>query len=159
MTTTTAIGATAASHVALKLAAGGLAAALTVGGAAAVTGNLPDGAQTFAADAAAHIGLDLPRPDASLDGSLDLSLGDIVTVGGAGRLGVTLDGDTLLTALLLAGRRIRESEFGDGPRAGFCLMGACQDCWVTLAGGGRVRACSTYVRDGLAVLTGGTPEG
>ncbi len=76
-----------------------------------------------------------------------------------GRPAAALDGDTLLTALLLAGRRIRESEFGDGPRAGFCLMGACQDCWVTLAGGGRVRACSTYVRDGLAVLTGGTPEG
>ena len=28
------------------------------------------------------------------------------------------------------GRRVRDSEFGDGPRAGFCLMGACQDCWV-----------------------------
>ncbi len=94
-TTATAIGATAASHVALKLAAGGLAAALTVGGAAAFTGNLPDGAQSFAADAAAHIGLDLPRPDATINGSLDLSLGDIVTVGGAGRLGVTLDGDNL----------------------------------------------------------------
>jgi len=93
--TATAIGATAASHVALKLAAGGLAAALTVGGAAAVTGNLPDGAQRFAADAAAHIGLDLPRPDATLDGAFDLSMGDIVTVGGAGRVGVTVDDDGL----------------------------------------------------------------
>lgn len=64
-----------------------------------------------------------------------------------------LEGDTVLTALLLHGRRLRDSEFGDGPRAGFCLMGACQDCWVTLDGGGRVRACSTYVRDGLSVLT------
>ena len=35
-------------------------------------------------------------------------------------------GDTLLTALLAAGAgHLRESEFGAGPRAGFCLMGAC----------------------------------
>ena len=37
-----------------------------------------------------------------------------------------LEGDTLLTALLLAGRRLRLSEFGDGGRAGFCLMGSHQ---------------------------------
>ena len=41
-----------------------------------------------------------------------------------------LAGDTLLVALLTNGRRVRDSEFGDGTRAGFCLMGACQDCWV-----------------------------
>ena len=39
-----------------------------------------------------------------------------------------LEGDTLLVALLMHGRRVRTSEFGDGTRAGFCLMGACQDC-------------------------------
>ena len=37
-----------------------------------------------------------------------------------------LEGDTLLTALLLAGWRLRLSEFGDGGRAGFCLMGTCR---------------------------------
>ena len=53
-----------------------------------------------------------------------------------------LEGDTLLTALLAADAgHLRQSEFGDGPRAGFCLMGACQDCWVDLKGKGRVRAC------------------
>jgi NADH dehydrogenase/NADH:ubiquinone oxidoreductase subunit G len=67
-----------------------------------------------------------------------------------------LAGDTLLTALLTAGRRVRISEFGDGARAGFCVMGACQDCWVTLGGGPRVRACSTFVREGMAIHT--TPE-
>ena len=41
-----------------------------------------------------------------------------------------LAGDTLQVAMLTAGRRLRESEFGDGPRAGFCLMSACQDCLV-----------------------------
>ena len=35
--------------------------------------------------------------------------------------------------------------------AGFCLMGACQDCWVRLADGRRVRACSTLLEDGQAI--------
>ena len=64
-----------------------------------------------------------------------------------------LAGDTVLTALLVNGRRLRESDFGDGPRAGFCLMGACQDCWVWSAAGERLRACTTYVAAGLAIRT------
>ena len=66
-------------------------------------------------------------------------------------------GDTLLTAILLNATRLRPFEFGDGGRAGFCLMGACQDCWVRLADGRRLRACSTSVASGMAVLTR-TPE-
>jgi predicted molibdopterin-dependent oxidoreductase YjgC len=69
-----------------------------------------------------------------------------------------LVGDTLLTALLIHGRRVRSSEFGDGARAGFCVMGACQDCWVTTAEGERLRACTTFVRDGLAIVTAGAAE-
>ncbi len=65
-----------------------------------------------------------------------------------------LQGDTLLTAMLIHGRRLRDCEFGDGPRAGFCLMGACQDCWVDLADGRRLRACETFAADGMAVKTG-----
>jgi D-hydroxyproline dehydrogenase subunit gamma len=65
-----------------------------------------------------------------------------------------LEGDTVLTAMLAAGTRLRESEFGDGGRAGFCLMGACQDCWVWTADGERLRACSTSVSAGLALVTG-----
>jgi len=68
-----------------------------------------------------------------------------------------LEGDTLLTALLTNGKRLRESEFGDGPRAGFCLMGACQDCWVWTADGDRLRACSTPVVAGMRIQTRGTP--
>jgi NADH dehydrogenase/NADH:ubiquinone oxidoreductase subunit G len=70
-----------------------------------------------------------------------------------GRTIRALEGDTLLTALLQAGRRLRASEFGDGERAGFCLMGACQDCWVWTEQGGRLRACSTFVTPGMSVLT------
>jgi predicted molibdopterin-dependent oxidoreductase YjgC len=64
-------------------------------------------------------------------------------------------GDTLLTALLAAGAgHLRESEFGDGHRAGFCLMGACQDCWVVVEGMGRVRACATLAAQGMEVRRG-----
>lgn len=64
-----------------------------------------------------------------------------------------LAGDTLMVAMLTAGPVLRTSEFGDGRRAGFCLMAACQDCWVWTAGGERLRACSTEVREGLSILT------
>ena len=92
---TTTIAASAASNTALKVAAIGLCASLAAGGTAAVTGNLPDGAQTFAADVAAHIGIDLPRPHAAVGGSLDLGVDDIVMVDGAGRVGVSLNGDAM----------------------------------------------------------------
>ena len=36
-----------------------------------------------------------------------------------------LAGDLPLAAVLTQGRRVRDSEFSDGARAGFCLMRAC----------------------------------
>ena len=69
-----------------------------------------------------------------------------------------LEGDTLLVAILGALRHLRTSEFGHGRRAGFCLMGACQDCWVWSATGDRLRACSTSVVDGMQISTQ-QPEG
>lgn len=64
-----------------------------------------------------------------------------------------LQGDTLLVAMLAAVGHLRSSEFGDGNRAGFCLMGACQDCWVWTADGERLRACSTLLREGMKIST------
>lgn len=64
-----------------------------------------------------------------------------------------LEGDTLLTALLVNRRNVRQSEWGDGPRAGFCLMAACQDCWVWTEDGRRLRACSEPARDGMNIRT------
>ncbi|HJT41732.1 MAG TPA: (2Fe-2S)-binding protein [Sphingobium sp.] len=64
-----------------------------------------------------------------------------------------LEGDTLMVALLSAGGTLRQSEFGDGRRAGFCLMGACQDCWVWTESGDRLRACSTLAASGQRILT------
>jgi aerobic-type carbon monoxide dehydrogenase small subunit (CoxS/CutS family) len=62
-----------------------------------------------------------------------------------------LQGDTLLTAVLTAEDSLRGSDFSGEPRAGFCLMGACQDCWVKLGDGRRVRACSTMLEAGVCV--------
>lgn len=62
-----------------------------------------------------------------------------------------LAGDTLLTAILTHADHVRTSEFGDGLRAGFCWMGACQDCFVWVEGLGRVRACTTPLAAGMAV--------
>jgi len=62
-------------------------------------------------------------------------------------------GDTVLTALLTAGDHLRLT-LGDGaPRAGFCLMGACQDCWVQTEGGQRLRACTTLAEDGMILVS------
>ena len=68
-------------------------------------------------------------------------------------------GDLLITAILLHRSTLRRFEFGDGHRAGFCMMAACQDCWVRLADGRRVRACSTLVAPGMAVLVDGDGVG
>jgi aerobic-type carbon monoxide dehydrogenase small subunit (CoxS/CutS family) len=62
-----------------------------------------------------------------------------------------LQGDTLLTAVLTCSDHLRGSDFSAEPRAGFCMMGACQDCWVRLADGRRVRACSTLLEAGQVV--------
>lgn len=70
-----------------------------------------------------------------------------------GNVAAALAGDTLLVALLSHTRHLRESEFGDGKRAGFCLMGACQDCWVWTSNGERLRACTTEVKDGMSIVT------
>lgn len=69
-----------------------------------------------------------------------------------------LEGDTLLVAVLTHAPSLRQSEFGDGARAGFCLMGACQDCWMWTSAGERVRACTSTVAAGMCVLTQSPPE-
>jgi len=68
-------------------------------------------------------------------------------------------GDLLITAILLHRDSLRRFEFGPGSRAGFCLMAACQECWVRLGDGRRVRACSTPVEPGMAVIIEGARAG
>jgi predicted molibdopterin-dependent oxidoreductase YjgC len=69
------------------------------------------------------------------------------------------EGDLLLTAILLHRPALRRFEFGDANRAGFCFMAACQDCWVSLADGRRMRACTTPIEPGMAVVIDGVARG
>ncbi len=71
-----------------------------------------------------------------------------------GRPVQALAGDTLLTALRAAGLALRRNEFDGAACGGFCLMGACQDCWLSVEGRGRVRACQTPVVADMRVVTG-----
>ena len=60
-------------------------------------------------------------------------------------------GDTLLTAILIARPRL-STPASPEPHAGFCLMGACQECWVS-ADDRPVRACGTLIAAGMRVET------
>jgi hypothetical protein len=71
-----------------------------------------------------------------------------------GRIVYALEGDTVLTAVLTQGESLRRAEFSGEPRAGFCLMGACQDCWIATERGERVRACATLIEPGMRLVTG-----
>ncbi len=73
-----------------------------------------------------------------------------------GTMVTALAGDTVQVAILTNGFALRESEFGDGLRAGFCLMAACQDCWVWTVEGERLRGCSTEVAAGMRIVTKGS---
>ncbi len=64
-----------------------------------------------------------------------------------------LAGDTVLTAILTNRRYLRRLEFGGAPRAGFCLIGACQDCWVGRADAPPLRACTTLLEPGMHLTT------
>jgi predicted molibdopterin-dependent oxidoreductase YjgC len=63
------------------------------------------------------------------------------------------EGETVLAAVLCHADHLRRHDVDATPRAGFCLMGACQDCWVWFSDGARGRACTTPVRDGMHIST------
>jgi len=64
-----------------------------------------------------------------------------------------LEGDTVLTAVLTHCATLRHTEFSGEARAGFCLMGACQDCWVSTETGERYQACCTFIAAGMRLVT------
>ena len=70
-----------------------------------------------------------------------------------GREATGLSGDTVLTAVLTQRERLGANEFTDQARAGFCLIGACQDCWVRTADGAPLRACTTMLAPGMRIVT------
>ncbi|VVE41889.1 (2Fe-2S)-binding protein [Pandoraea terrigena] len=63
------------------------------------------------------------------------------------------EGDTVMVAILTAQGALRDAEFGPERRAGFCVMGACQDCWVWTRTGQRLRACTTPAAAGMDIVT------
>ena len=70
-----------------------------------------------------------------------------------GRLVEALEGDTVLTAVLTQSGSLRQNEFSGQPRAGFCAMGACQDCWIQCEDGRTLRSCSTVVQPGMRLVS------
>ena len=64
-----------------------------------------------------------------------------------------LDGDMVITAVLAAATQLREHEASGRPHAGFCAMGACQDCWMDTANGERLRAYTTPLVAGMQLIT------
>ena len=71
-----------------------------------------------------------------------------------GEPATALEGDTVLTAILTHRAQLRRNEFSHEPRAGFCMMGACQDCWVQTTTGERLRSCATFMQAGMQLTTG-----
>lgn len=63
-----------------------------------------------------------------------------------------LVGDTIMTALLTQSRSLRRADQSGAMRAGFCAMGACQDCWVATEDGARLRSCLTLIEPGLRLV-------
>lgn len=62
-------------------------------------------------------------------------------------------GDTVLTAIMAVSSHVRHTEFTGENRAGFCLIGACQDCYVMTEEGCRIRACTTPLQEGMCFVT------
>jgi predicted molibdopterin-dependent oxidoreductase YjgC len=62
-------------------------------------------------------------------------------------------GETVLTALMMGTGHARNFEFFAEKRAGFCLMGACQDCWLWQIDGRRLRACTSRIEAGMELVT------
>lgn len=69
------------------------------------------------------------------------------------------EGQSVLSAVLENSGHVRRHDKNGEPRAGFCLMGACQDCWVWLSKDQRGRSCTTPVKAGMHIYTNVPGEG
>jgi predicted molibdopterin-dependent oxidoreductase YjgC len=64
------------------------------------------------------------------------------------------EGEPIAAALLAAGIRVFRTTPGSGePRGGYCFVGRCADCLMTVDGILNIRACVTPVRQGMRVQT------
>jgi hypothetical protein len=63
-------------------------------------------------------------------------------------------GEPIAAALLAAGVRVfRTMPVAGEARGGYCLVGRCADCLMTVDGELNVRTCLTPVRDGMRIVT------
>lgn len=84
----------------------------------------------------------------------DLPAGEALTFTCDGQTLTAQAGDTVATALWLAGvRRLRTMPEADAPRGLFCGVGRCTDCLMTIDDELSVRSCITPVRAGMVVET------
>lgn len=61
-------------------------------------------------------------------------------------------GETVFSALIANGiKRIRKSPVHKEPRGGFCGMGVCFECLVTIDGIPNLRSCMHEVKDGMRI--------
>ncbi len=80
--------------------------------------------------------------------------GEPIIVHVDGRPSTTFNGETIATVLLAEGIRAFRHTLNTGePRGMFCGMGICFDCVVTVDGVPNVRACVTYVEEGMVIET------
>lgn len=66
---------------------------------------------------------------------------------------IGFEGDSILIAILTRFPYLRKNEFNQQPRAGFCLMGSCQECWVWDKQGKRIRSCSTQLQPAMELFS------
>jgi predicted molibdopterin-dependent oxidoreductase YjgC len=79
---------------------------------------------------------------------------DPVAITVDGRPVVARAGDTVAAALLAAGvDHCRLTPVSGAPRAPYCLMGVCFECFVTIDGIGNKQSCLIPVRAGMQVET------
>ena len=97
-----------------------------------------------------------PKPRAKRLSELDR---EVVSLHVDGTAVKALAGDTILTAILLGTGQTGTDAFNHTKQSGFCLMGACQSCWVWTAEGQRLRACDTQVQEGFQFFTDGERMG
>jgi D-hydroxyproline dehydrogenase subunit gamma len=90
------------------------------------------------------IGRRLPLPDG-------LTRGDTVSITVDGRPVAAYLGESLAAALMADGVLATRTTTGGEARGVFCGMGVCFDCLAIVDGVPNVRACVTWVRDGMDV--------
>ncbi len=67
---------------------------------------------------------------------------------------IAYESETVLSVLIANGFKVfRKSAVENEYRGGFCGMGVCYDCLVTINGVPQLRSCMYYVKEGMEIET------